>query len=306
MTGSTTAGAIVEWLRTCCSTPGVSHDRLVEVDERFAVREVERRVRVDLAPDEHVLGGQRDLLVAVADVGADGRHHLVLRHVDLRVEIGHAELAAPAAAGRHLDHAERRALVGEQDLVAILRVHDVDLLRQILAGERLVEQLQHVGRLAPSFDDAVDAQLVPGVGLRDLPAARAADDDLEVPADAGCALMASNSSHRVVRVDRLLRRPEDRRVDAGGEGDAERVVRRDGDDPRVGPDELVEVGGIAARDVARPGSAAGATLRARGRRPACSCADPSSLYSTLRQVGYFLLRMPSSHIGSEAMLIWMK
>jgi len=35
-------------------------------------------------------------------------------------------------------------------------------------------------------------------------------------------------------------------------------------------------------------------------------AVPSALYSTLRQSGYLRFRMPSSHIGSEAMLIWMK
>ena len=51
-----------------------------------------------LAPDEHVLGGQRDLLVAVADVGADVGEDLVARQIDLRVEIRHAELAAPARA----------------------------------------------------------------------------------------------------------------------------------------------------------------------------------------------------------------
>ena len=109
--------------------------------------------------------------------------------------------------------------------------------------------------------------------------------------------------HRVVRVDRLLRRPEDRRVDAGGKRHAQRVVCRDGDDARVGPDELVEVGGVAARDVALPGSAAAARLRARGRRPACI--GPSRPRCTPRcaRCGYFRLRMPSSHMGSEAMLI---
>ena len=32
-------------------------------------------------------------------------------------------------------------------------------------------------------------------------------------------------------------------------------------------------------------------------------AEPSSLYSTSRHFGYFLLMMPSSQIGSDAMLI---
>ena len=97
-------------------------DLRVKVEQRFAVREVERRVGVHLPPDEHVLGGQRDLLVAVAHVGADGIHDLVLRHVDLRVEIRQAELAAPAAPGGHLDDAERRALVGKDDALAIVRM----------------------------------------------------------------------------------------------------------------------------------------------------------------------------------------
>ena len=41
------------------------HDVRIEIDEGFAIREVERRVRVNLSPDEHVFGGERDLLVAV-------------------------------------------------------------------------------------------------------------------------------------------------------------------------------------------------------------------------------------------------
>jgi hypothetical protein len=152
----------------------------VEIDERLAVREVERRLRVHLAPDEHVFGRERDLLVAVAHVGANGRHDLVLGQIDLRVEIRHAELAAPAASRRHLDDAEGRALVGEQDLVSIFRMRDVHLLRQLFAGERAIEQRQHIRRLASSFDDAIHAQLFPRVGLCNLPAARSADDHLEI------------------------------------------------------------------------------------------------------------------------------
>ena len=45
------------------------HHLAVEVDERLPVGEEERRVGPDLPPDEHVLRRQRDLPVAVGDVG---------------------------------------------------------------------------------------------------------------------------------------------------------------------------------------------------------------------------------------------
>ena len=76
-TGSTTDGAIVAWLSTCCSTPGVLTTSREQIEQRFAVGEIERRVGVHLAPDEHVFGRQRDLLVAVAHVGAHGGQDLV-------------------------------------------------------------------------------------------------------------------------------------------------------------------------------------------------------------------------------------
>jgi hypothetical protein len=55
-----------------------------------------------------------------------------------------------------------------------------------------------------------------------------------------------------MRIDRHLRRAEDRSVDAGGEGHAQRVVRRDGHDARFGAYEFVQVVGVAADDVIRP------------------------------------------------------
>ena len=159
-----------------------------------------------LAPDEHVLRGQRDLLVALAHVRAHGGQDLVLGQIDLRVEIRHAELAAAPAAGRHLDHAEGRALVRKQNLVARRRMRDVDLPRQLLPGQRLVEQRQRLFRFAAPLDDAVDAEVVEHVVLRDLPAARSADDDLEVRAPR-MRLDVANIA-RVVGVDRLLRDPK--------------------------------------------------------------------------------------------------
>src|SRR5918996_5484464 len=44
-----------------------------------------------------------------------------------------------------------------------------------------------------------------------------------------------------MRVDWHLRRAEDRRVNTGREGYAERIVRRHGDDARAWTNELVEV-----------------------------------------------------------------
>ena len=91
----------------------------VQIDEGLAVREVERCRRVDLTPDEHVFGGQRNLRVAVPDVRANGRHDLLLGEIDLWIQVWHAELTATSAPGGHLDDAEGRPLVGEDDLLAI-------------------------------------------------------------------------------------------------------------------------------------------------------------------------------------------
>src|SRR5688500_1132941 len=103
------------------------------------------------------------------------REDLFPRQIDLRIEIRHAELAPTPAARRHLDDAERRALVGEDDLVPALRMVHVNRQRELLTAQRLVEQRQRLGRFAPSFDDTVNAQFLIGVVLADLPAARAAN-----------------------------------------------------------------------------------------------------------------------------------
>ncbi len=156
----------------------------VEIQQRLAVREIERRVGVHLTPDEHVLGRQRNLVVAVAHVGVHARHDLFLRDVDLRIQVRKAELAAAPAAGRHLDDPEGRALVGHEDLVARPGMADFDLPGQVLAadGAARTELIVSADSARP-FDDAVDAQVVPGVGLGNLPAAGPADDDLELLAE---------------------------------------------------------------------------------------------------------------------------
>src|SRR5206468_9085420 len=118
---------------------------------------------------------------------------------------------------------ERGALVGDEYGVATSRVADLDLARDRFAANGLGEELERVGRLASPLDDAVDAQFLPGIGLRDLPAARSADDDLEVrPKWAG--FHPGEHLPGVVRVDRQPVRPENRRVDARREGHPQRVV----------------------------------------------------------------------------------
>ena len=63
------------------------------------------------------------------------------------------------------------------------------------------------------------------------------------------ALDAIEQLARVVGVDRLFRLSEDRGVDACGEGDTERVVRRDRHDACGRSDEQVEVVRIARDDI---------------------------------------------------------
>ena len=124
-----------------------------------------------LSPDEHVFGGERDLLVAVADVGAHRFHDLVFGKIDLRVQIRHAKLATTPAAGGHLDYAKRRARVGKQDPVAVDRMFDFNSSRQFFALNRFAEKFERVGRLAATFNDAIDTQFFVSIGLDDLPAA---------------------------------------------------------------------------------------------------------------------------------------
>src|SRR6476661_5536357 len=70
-------------------------DIAIQVEQSFAVRKIERRVRVYLTPDKHVLGRQTDLFVPVSDIRSDGVHDLVLWQVDLWIQIGNAKFASP-------------------------------------------------------------------------------------------------------------------------------------------------------------------------------------------------------------------
>src|SRR5262245_5237837 len=126
----------------------------------------------------------------------------------------------------------------------------LELAGQRLAAKRLFEHLQRIDRFAPAFDHAIDAKLVVAVGLDDLPSARSADDHLE-PIAEGARFDRREQLTRVMRVDRLARRAENRGVDARRKRDPERIVGGHGDDARARTDELVQIRGIATDDVLR-------------------------------------------------------
>src|SRR5262245_34277627 len=69
-----------------------ARDLGIEIDERLAVRKEEWRVGVDLTPDEHVFGRERDLAVAMRHVRSYCRENALLRKIDLRVQIRRAEM----------------------------------------------------------------------------------------------------------------------------------------------------------------------------------------------------------------------
>src|SRR5262249_46231662 len=135
-----------------------------------------------LSPYEHIFSGQADLFVAFAHIGAHGGHDFFFREIDLRIQIGHADFAAAAAAGGHLDHTEGGAFIGHEQRFTLFRMADLDLARQLIAVDRLAEDRHRVFRFTAPFDHTINAELLEGIGLRDLPSAGAADDDLEVPA----------------------------------------------------------------------------------------------------------------------------
>src|SRR4030095_15957839 len=210
----------------------------IEFEKRFAIRKIERNVGVDLTPDEHVFGSQRYLLVAFAHVGANGFHDLILRKIDLRIQVGQAELAAATTAGGHLYNSERGSLIGEENAVAICRVFYFDLTREIFAGNGFAKELEGVERLAAPFNNTVDSQLFVEVGLDDLPPARSAHNDFKV-VSIRVGLDRFEHLSRIVGVDGHLRRTKDRSVHTGGECDAQRIVSRDSNHPRSWSDELM-------------------------------------------------------------------
>src|SRR5581483_8741626 len=117
---------------------------------------------------------------------------------------------------------------------------DINLARQFLAANGFRKKIKHVVRFAATFDDAVNAVFLVAVRLNDLPAARTADDDLEIAAKR-TAFDRREQFLRVMRIDRLTRRSEDRGVDARRESHAQRVVSRERDDARIGADEFMNV-----------------------------------------------------------------
>ncbi len=120
-------------------------DRRIQIKQGFAVGKVKRRFGVNLSPDEHVFGRQTDLFVAVADVGLDGVHDFLFRKINLRIQIGHAELAAASATCGHFNHAKSRAFVGNQQSFAFLGMADFDFARQFFAVDCFVKQRHRVG-----------------------------------------------------------------------------------------------------------------------------------------------------------------
>ena len=124
-----------------------------------------------LSPDKHILGRQRDLLVALSDISKHGSHDLIFWQIDLRIEIWYAEFTAAAAAGGHLNNAKCRSRVGEHDRIAIDRMLYDDLTRYLFLTDRFRKQVERIGRFAASVNDTVDAELFVQVGLNDLPAA---------------------------------------------------------------------------------------------------------------------------------------
>jgi hypothetical protein len=65
----------------------------------------------------------------VTYVRPDGFHDLVFGQVDLRIQIGNAELTASSATGRHLDYAERCARIGKENSAGVGWVLDLELAR---------------------------------------------------------------------------------------------------------------------------------------------------------------------------------
>src|SRR5215471_12853998 len=88
-------------------------DVSIETNQCFPVRKIERRFGMHLAPNKHVLGRKRDLLISLSYVRSDRFHYLFLRQINLRIQIRQAELATPSAACGHLNNPECRSLVRE-------------------------------------------------------------------------------------------------------------------------------------------------------------------------------------------------
>src|SRR4029078_1494598 len=94
------------------------YDVPIEIDESLPVRKKEWSFSLNLPPDEHIFCGERNLLIPLCDVGLHRSHDVLLRKINLGIEIGHAELTSTAATCGHFDHSESRSLVREENLLA--------------------------------------------------------------------------------------------------------------------------------------------------------------------------------------------
>ena len=178
-----------------------------------------------------------------------GVHDGGLGHVHLWIQIRRAELTSPAAPGRDFNRAERGPFVGQDNALSTTRVGRRNSPGEGLSRNRLLKQGEGLRRFTPTFQHAVDAQLIERVRLYDLPAAGAADDDLESrPVRAG--LERVEQEPRVVRGNGLFRCAENRGEYPGGKGRAERIVGRDANRARARPDVLRQVLGVAGNHVA--------------------------------------------------------
>ena len=112
------------------------------------------------------------LLQGKADYTKGNRFHdFVFGKVYLRIQVRHAKLATPPAAGSHFHYAEGGARVGKQNALAVQRMFNYDFLRQFFLANRLAKQVQRVGRFTPSVYNAIHTKFFEGVCLSYLPAA---------------------------------------------------------------------------------------------------------------------------------------
>lgn len=100
-----------------------------QIEQRFAVGKIEGHTRAYLTPNEHVLGGERDLLVPLADIRSHRSHDFLFGNVYLRAEVRHAEVAAASAARGHFDYAESGPLFRDQDAIPVPGMSSHHVLR---------------------------------------------------------------------------------------------------------------------------------------------------------------------------------
>ncbi len=219
-------------------------DAAIEIEQFRPVGHKEWQAGLVGTPDEHVLRRQRNLLVAGGDVPRHRLHDFFLRYRNARIQVGLTECAAAAAPGRHLDDAEGRPRLWHDQGPGVVRVIGVEPGRQRFPDERPVKQFDDVTALGAAADNGVDTEVRVRIGLVNLPRARAAQDDGELVPRLRF-LDGREHPPGINRVQRFLRRTEDRGVDAGGKRRPQGVVRRDRDDFGILPDEAGQLVRVA-------------------------------------------------------------